>query len=181
MKRELKGNSCPCLSHVRRSAAAQIPMKRELKDIDTIDSIIGNGQWLQPKSLWRGNWKCLAMPRHASPRHALQPKSLWRGNWKSGLIQITNKKISCCSPNPYEEGTERYLSRHIPHPDMMLQPKSLWRGNWKTRQNIYFVICSTLQPKSLWRGNWKGNTSFICLFVFSAAAQIPMKRELKEL
>jgi len=51
MKRELKGNSCPCLSHVRRSAAAQIPMKRELKDIDTIDSIIGNGQWLQPKSL----------------------------------------------------------------------------------------------------------------------------------
>ena len=86
-----------------------------------------------------------------------------------------------CSPNPYEEGTERgilLLSAFLSFP---LQPKSLWRGNWKSYslhgyRKEWIIAAAQIPMKRELKGRCRFHIDAYCL----AAAQIPMKRELKD-
>ena len=154
MKRELKDliilPSAVCIS----LAAAQIPMKRELK----------GHPWKATPWCWFAAAQ-IPMKRELKVSQneifrfcffELQPKSLWRGNWKLLNRRELDLPVFRCSPNPYEEGTERWIILlAICRFTNLLQPKSLWRGNWKEYQLVALVAKDKLQPKSLWRGNWK--------------------------
>ena len=117
---------------------------------------------------------------YTSRRYTLQPKSLWRGNWKLEVIYLLQEDVLCCSPNPYEEGTESCFVVNINYWDAiaaaqipMKRELKVWLG-----KSLY-QLKVLLQPKSLWRGNWKRQDKWNRRTSQSAAAQIPMKRELK--
>ena len=136
-------------------AAAQIPMKRELKDniFNCINFIFIAAAQIPMKRELKDGLKC-------SPRYSLTPR---------------------CSPNPYEEGTERHkLLPTTASQKQSCSPNPYEEGTERIERALSLSGCISLQPKSLWRGNWKCNICICYLHIRGAAAQIPMKRELKE-
>jgi len=123
MMRELKGALSPDLNEIFRNAAAQIPMMRELKaEKDGGTGLDGNAAAQIPMmrelkgSSRCGRWR---IKDAAAAQIPMMRELKARGPARS------IRRDSRCSPNPYDEGTER-----PPRPggrlhDHALQPKSL--------------------------------------------------------